>query len=114
MTRYVYEHPMELGLGQHHADEHLGNRLAEPIGGDALRAVADVMNPTDEQRAELDAFLSRTMEDLDMAHGTEVEHTGRDEGRNLEIVEWSDKHGDPRRTSIEPDFFAANFREVTP
>ena len=56
--------------------------------------------------------LPAEMRDLDMADGTEVEHAGTDEDRNLVIVAWTDKAGDARRTSIGPDFFVTYFEEI--
>lgn len=52
------------------------------------------------------------MRDLDMAPGTEVEHDGTDEDRNLVIVAWTDKAGDARRTSVDPAFFVSHFEEL--
>ena len=56
--------------------------------------------------------LPAEMRDLDMAPGTEVEHVGTDEDRNLVIVAWTDTAGDARRTSIGPDFFVSHFEEL--
>lgn len=110
---HVYEHPEGLGLGQHHAGEDLSGRPAQPPGAAAgLRAAMEAMDPTPEQRAKMETHLSATMADLDMAHGTEVVYEGRDEARDLEIVTWTDRHGDERRTTIAPEIFASHFREV--
>lgn len=52
------------------------------------------------------------MRDLDMAHGTQVEHVATDEDRGLEVVAWTDMSGHDRRTSVEPEFFASYFVEA--
>jgi hypothetical protein len=110
VTTYVYQHPQETGFGQHHADGDLASRPAQPPEAAAsLRGALALINATDEQKAGLEKFLSRTMADLDMHHGTEVTHVGRDEERNLELVEWTDQHGDARRTSITPEMFFSHF-----
>lgn len=115
MTKYAYRHPNELGFGEHHSDDgvDLSTRPAQPpeVASAMTNALA-MIDPTEEQQAKLNAFLGRSMADLDMPHDTEVELVGHDDDRNLEIVEWTDRHGDPRRTSIEPDVFASHFEEV--
>jgi hypothetical protein len=52
------------------------------------------------------------MRDLDMAHGTEVEHVATDEDTGHLIVNWTDLSGHPRSTSAAPDFFAAHFEPL--
>lgn len=111
--RYVYTHPEQTGLGQHHADEPLASRPAQPPGVAAsMRAAVAVMHPTEAQLAELDTFLGRTMHDLDLHHGTEVTHAGHDDERDLVLVEWTDQHGDHRVTSLTPAVFAEFFQEA--
>jgi hypothetical protein len=56
--------------------------------------------------------LPAEMRDLDMPSGTEVEHVATDEERGLEVVAWTDLSGDARRTSVDPEFFAAHFQPV--
>jgi hypothetical protein len=107
---YVYEHPAEAGLGEHWASpDHppLEERPANSFG--AVGAPA---------RGPLPGEV--TMADLDMPHGTVVTVATDDDGnevrdgdRDLEIVEWTDRQGNPRRTSVHPEFFAEHFREVT-
>lgn len=111
---HVYQHPEGLGLGQHHAgDEDLASRPAQPPEAAAgLRAAMEALDPTPEQRAKMETHLSATMADLDMPHGTEVEHLGRDEDRGLELIGWTDRSGTARTTSVEPGFFASHFRGV--
>lgn len=127
VTRYRYDHPDGVGLGQHHAPHDLAARPAQPPeAAAALRQAAAVMSPTGKQAAALEAFLSRTMADLDMPPGTIVTlavnddpdspdrgKPVRDDDNDLEIVEWADAHGDPRRTTVTPAFFAEHFTEVT-
>jgi len=113
---HVYKHPEGKGFGQHHAGgTDLAARPAQPPeAAAALRSAAAVMQPTPEQAEALEAFLARSMADLDMADGTEVEHTGDDAERGIKIVNWTDKHGDGRSTGITPEFFATYFQPVAP
>lgn len=114
MAKYVYDHPEEVGLGQHHADDDLAVRDAQPPEVAAsLRAALEVINPTAEQREQLEEFLGRSMHDLDLHNGTEVELEDEpDENGNM-VATWTDKHGDDRRTSFDPAFWNENFKEVT-
>jgi hypothetical protein len=110
MPTHVYNHPEQAGFGQHHAPHDLSERPAQPPEAAAgMRAVMTAAGLDAEQEAKMEAFLARTMADLDMAHGTPVEHLGTDTELNLELVEWTDKHGDPRITSVTPEFFASHF-----
>jgi hypothetical protein len=52
------------------------------------------------------------MADLDMSPGTRVELLEHDHDRDLHRVQWVDKHGTERITSVEPEFFDAHFTEV--
>lgn len=72
----------------------------------------EALDPTDEQRAKMNAQLSQTMADLDMHDGTEVELTHRDETTGEVIVAWTDQTGTPRNTSLTPQLLAQFFREV--
>lgn len=56
--------------------------------------------------------LPAEMRDLDMPHGTVVEHAGTDEDTGAVIVAWKDKTGVARNTAVQPDFLAARFTEV--
>lgn len=47
--------------------------------------------------------------DLDLTEGTTVVVSGFDEDRGLLLVEWTDRSGNPRITSVEPATFDANF-----
>jgi hypothetical protein len=111
--RFTYEHPERLGLGAHHADPGdppMPDRLAQPPEEmERLRGAVAAMGLGEEAMAKVDAFVSRTMADLDLHHGTEVTVYADDDGRGLLLVEWADQHGDARLTSIAPDVFAANF-----
>jgi len=114
MAKYKYEHSEGEGLGSHHADGDLKTRDAQPPEVAAsLRAALEIVNPTDEQREQLDAFLGRSMHDLDLHDGTEVELEPEDDENGLKVVTWTDQHGDERRTSVDPEFFASHFTEVT-
>jgi hypothetical protein len=110
---YLYQHPESLGLGGHHAapgDPPLHERPAEPDEGkQALRATLEMVNPTEDQRAALEAYLGRTMHDLDMHHGTLVTHTATDEDTGSYIVGWTDAHGTTRSTSVDPGLFEQMF-----
>ncbi len=53
--------------------------------------------------------LHPEMVELDLVPGTAVEVSGMDEERGLVLVEWTDRAGTPRITSIEPDQFGAQF-----
>lgn len=52
------------------------------------------------------------MRDLDMPSGTQVEHEDTDEDSGSLIVAWSDASGHPRRTSVDPEFFAGHFEAL--
>ncbi len=56
--------------------------------------------------------LPAEMRDLDLPHGTEVEHAGVDEDTGAVIVAWTDKSGVHRNTAVDPGFFTANFTEA--
>jgi|SRR6516162_3564225 hypothetical protein len=113
MAKYKYNHPEGIGVGQHHADGDLATRDAQPPEVAAsLRAALEVVSPTDEQRGQLDAFLSRSMHDLDLHDGTEVDlEDDLDENGN-KVAVWTDAHGDERRTSFTPEFWAEHFNPV--
>lgn len=96
---HTYRHPDNYGLGHHHAGTDLGARPAH-VG--LPKAATDAMG------------LASTMAELDMHHGTQVTHAGRDEDRDLEIVEWADSFGTERRTSVTPEQFAEFFVPVEP
>jgi hypothetical protein len=49
------------------------------------------------------------MADLDLHPGTEVKVCGYDDERDLVLVEWVDRQGNPRITSVEPDHFSDAF-----
>ena len=51
----------------------------------------------------------RDMRELDLQPGTEVTALGFDGGRGLALIEWVDKAGTPRITSVEPDHFTRHF-----
>jgi hypothetical protein len=89
-----------------------------------MRAALGVVNPTDGQTSELEEFLGRTMNDLDMADGTEVELVMNDdpedpgyeqplEHEGLKVVDWTDSQGNARRTSVSNEVFNECFTEVT-
>jgi hypothetical protein len=90
MTRYVYDH----GTG-------LGEMAAEP---GAVPLSARLADPGDTG--------GPTMADVDLLPGTVVGLDPRDDERDLEIITWTDAVGTPRRTSVDPGFFAGHFREV--
>jgi hypothetical protein len=60
----------------------------------------------------VDRQLPAEMAELDLHPGTEVTVHGYDDDRDLVLVEWSDRSGNPRITSVEPATFAANFEKV--
>jgi hypothetical protein len=110
-AKYVYDHPEGTGLGQHHATGDLASRPAQPPEATAaIRATLDAIDPTPEQRARMDAHLGASMADLDMAHGTEVEHVETTEDGTV-IVSWTDQLGNARATSVTPELFASHFRD---
>lgn len=53
--------------------------------------------------------LPAEMAELDLAPDTVVTVEGSDDERGLVLVSWSDRHGNPRVTSVEPDVFAEHF-----
>jgi hypothetical protein len=61
---------------------------------------------------ELGRELPAEMRDLDLPHGTVVEHAGTDDDTGAVIVAWTDKTGITRHTAIEPGFLAAHFTEA--
>jgi len=112
VTRYVFDPAHGLGHGQAHAgDADLAARPAQPPDVAAgLRAfLAAVPDLTDVQQAAISAVLDRTMADLDLAPGTEVEVVPNPEANGWVLIAWTDKHGDARCTSIAEAEFAAHF-----
>lgn len=102
---HVYQHPDGTAFGAHHA------KAAGRTPFDRGDAVARGLHP--DEVASL-AEHAELMADLDMESGTEVEHVDTDETNGHLIVAWTDKTGTPRRTAIEPQFFAGHFQPVTP
>lgn len=96
--KFVYDNHTALG----HA--HMPKQAA-----DARRRAVDPNVPDEDPVA---AERHRDMHEMDLHPGTEVTHIGRDEDRDLELVEWTDRLGNPRITSIAPDHFAEKFKEV--
>jgi hypothetical protein len=112
MTRYVYQHPQQAGLGQHHADGPLEARPADVYAPAALGQLAAVLGDlTPEQEARLAGLRDLTMADLDMPHGTQctIRETLPD---GYVVLEWVDAQCDARATSIEPSFFSSYFTEA--
>lgn len=103
---HVYRHPDNYGLGHHHAGEDLSTRPHVPMG---LPEDHQIPEKTMETLGFLGPQHAQTMQELDLHHGTPVAHTGRDEDRDLEIVEWADAFGIMRRTTITPADFAEFF-----
>ena len=111
--KYVYEHPEGKGLGQHHADDDLASRSAHPPEAvAAMRQMAAMIRATPEQVAEIDRMASATMADLDLAHGTVVEHLATDDDGTRRI-RWTDSFGTDRVTSISADLAVSHFKPVT-
>lgn len=60
------------------------------------------------------AELSAEMTELDMAPGTEViVHDVDQERGGLVLLEWVDRPGNPRMTSVDPQLFGQLFEAVT-
>jgi len=113
MTKYTYDHPEQSGFGQHHAEGDLKERPAQPPEvAQSMRGVLSMIDPTEEQEAKLEAFLGRSMHDLDMHHGTVVDHVGTDDA-GQELVTWTDQHGDVRTTAVSKAQFSQHFKPVT-
>lgn len=55
------------------------------------------------------AELIAEQAELDMVPGTVVAVCGHDDERDLVLVEWTDKQGTPRITSLVPDNFDRHF-----
>lgn len=111
-TTWVYRHPEGTGLGQHHAPRNLGHVFAHPPEARAvMHAAVTSAGPHRTERPEIEALLVRTMADLDLADGTTVTCAG-DDGQGRPVVEWADLHGNPRRTSVDPEFFATHFERA--
>lgn len=60
---------------------------------------------------DLDDTLPADMLGLDMAPGQAVTVSGHDASRGLVLLEWTDRYGTPRVTSVDPRTFAAQFGE---
>jgi hypothetical protein len=56
--------------------------------------------------------LPAEMHELDLPPQTRVTVADIDEDRDLVIVEWVDRSGNQRRTSIDQNVFATDFTEV--
>lgn len=59
--------------------------------------------------AQVAERLSDDMRELDLHPGTEVKVAGYDDERDLVLIEWTDRQGNPRITSVEPDHFEQHF-----
>jgi hypothetical protein len=55
--------------------------------------------------------LSADMHELDLADGTQVEVAAWDDERSLVVIEWADRQGNTRMTSVEPSVFAEHFKK---
>lgn len=71
--------------------------------GLAARARVDDPDVSDDLPAE--------MHELDMAPGTEVTVSGHDLERELVLLNWTDRNGTPRTTSVTAEVFADDFEE---
>lgn len=124
MAHYRYEHPLEAGVGEHHADPShpmLADRPAQVMGAVPLGAL-DFLDLSADQKSKLAAVHELTMADLDMPHGTVVTvamnddpddpNNGPIDHDGQTVVEWTDKYGTERRTAFDPAFFAEHFTEV--
>jgi hypothetical protein len=78
-------------------------RYAASTGLAAQARLADPDVPDD---------LPAEMHELDLHGQTQVTVADVDEDRDLVIVEWVDRSGNQRRTSIDQDVFATDFTEV--
>jgi hypothetical protein len=87
---HVYEHPDGHGLGEHHADP----------GDDPLHERPAIPGQVLEQM--LPEFRV-SMADLDLPRGAELAHVATDEDSGNLIFAWTDKQGNPRRTSFTPE-----------
>jgi hypothetical protein len=116
VKRYKYEHPDGSGLGRHVRDT---NEPDAPRLEDRSAAWSGVGGEVQPPRGS-----ELTMADLDMPDGTIVELAANDDPddpaevaydheRDLHLVDWVDRHGNTRRTSITPEFFSEYFTEVT-
>ena len=87
------------------SDPHAGGVYQYTAGqGLAARARLDDPDVPDDLPAE--------MRELDLPPLTRVTVADVDTGRDLVIVEWVDRSGNQRRTSIDQDVFATDFTEV--
>jgi hypothetical protein len=84
-SRYRYNHTE--GLGQQHTDQDLST-------------------------VEHPSTPGLTMADLDLEPGTVVVVDEHDQERDLVLVGWVDRAGNPRVTSIDPAVFADHFERI--
>jgi hypothetical protein len=92
----------EAALGESHmgaADRKSRAQRRATIGG------GGDLSRTERIMAEIDS----SMEELDLHPGTEVEVVGFEDERDLVIVSWTDRQGNPRRTTVSPDELDAQF-----
>jgi hypothetical protein len=59
-----------------------------------------------------DGPLHPEMRELDLHPGTAVTHLEHDAERGLDLIEWTDRVGGHRITSVTPDQLAELFEEV--
>lgn len=92
VKKYTFGDGYAKGLGEHRAAKDEGLEL------------------TDDSKARdgLDQSLT-----LDMKPGTEVTLIGRDEERDLVLVEWEDSEGVSRTTSVDDAHFEKHFKAVS-
>lgn len=60
--------------------------------------------------AQVAEQMTDDMRGLDLHPGTEVTVAGYDDDRGLVLVEWTDRQGNPRITSVEPQHFDEHFK----
>lgn len=117
-NKYVYEHPDMMGFGVHHVNQDanpnvppLHQRPAQIYGLPPLESL-NFLNLSEEQTAKLQSMHDRTMDDLDMKHGTVVTVMYHDDARGTDVVEWTDQFGDEHVTGLTPEKFQQFFKPV--
>lgn len=87
--------------------------MAVPKTGTTLRFTADTGLAATARRDDPDVSddLTAEMVDLDLHPDTTVTVVGHDDDRGLTLVEWTDLHGNPRITSVEPATLTDRFQK---
>lgn len=96
---HTYSHPEEKAFGAHHAE--VEGRVPFDPEDARTRGLGDY-------EIEIITLHHERMKQLDLHHGTPIEWSEvNPDGTHR--IEWTDREGQPRATSVAPEFFRTHF-----